>query len=51
VVGKSAGPGALPFDYFKGRPGTGDWLPVPAAAQRNFPAVERIVRERTVRGG
>jgi hypothetical protein len=24
---------------------------VPAAAQRNFPAVERIVRERTVRGG
>jgi plastocyanin len=51
VVGQPGGPGALPFDYFKGRPGAGDWLPVPAAAQRNFPAVERIVRERTVRGG
>jgi plastocyanin len=51
VVGQPGGPGALPFDSFKGRPGAGDWLPVPAAAQRNFPAVERIVRERTVRGG
>ena len=51
VVGKPAGPGVLPFDYFQGRAGTGDWLPVPAAAQRNFPAIERIVRERTIRGG
>jgi plastocyanin len=50
VVGKSAGPGALPFDYFKGRAGTRDWLPVPAAAQHRFPTVERIVRERTVGG-
>jgi plastocyanin len=51
VVGKSAGPGALPFDYFQGSAGTGDWLPVPAAAQRNFPGVERILRERIVRVG
>jgi plastocyanin len=51
VVGKPGGPGALPFDYFKGRAGTGQWLPVPAAAQQNFPAVERIVHERTIPGG
>jgi plastocyanin len=50
VVGKPGGPGALPLDYFKGRAGTGQWLPVPAAAQ-HFPAVERIVHERTIRGG
>ena len=51
VVGRSGGPGALPFDYYKGRAGTADWLPVPEAAQQNFPAVERIVRERMVGGG
>ena len=50
VVGRSGGPGALPFDYYKGRAGTADWLPVPEAAQQNFPAVERIVRERMVGG-
>lgn len=51
VVGKSGGAGALPFDYFTGKAGTGDWLPVPAAAQRTFPGVERILRERIIRGG
>jgi plastocyanin len=51
VVGKSAGPGALPWDYFKGKTGTGDWLDVPAAARRAFPGVERILRERVVHGG
>jgi plastocyanin len=51
VVGKPEGIGALPFDYFKGKVGTADWLAVPAAAQRAFPAVKRILRERVVRGG
>jgi len=51
VVGKSGGPGALPFDYFKGKAGTGDWLAVPAAAQRTFPGIERILHERIVRSG
>jgi plastocyanin len=51
VVGKPEGPGALPFDYFKGKAGTGDWLAVPGAAQRSFPGIERILRERVVRGG
>jgi plastocyanin len=50
VVGRPEGPGALPFDYFKGEAGTGDWLAVPAAAQRAFPAIDRILRERLVRG-
>ncbi len=49
VVGKPTGPGALPFDYFKGKPGTKDWLSVPPAAQAAFPSVERIMRERVVR--
>jgi len=51
VVGKPEGAGALPFDYFKGRVGTVDWLAVPDAAQRAFPSIERIVHERLVRGG
>ncbi len=49
VVGRPAGPGALPFDYFRGRPGTGNWKPVPAAAREAFPSVERILEERIVR--
>lgn len=49
VVGKPTGPGALPFDYFKGRAGTADWLPVPEAAQKAFPSIERIMREKIVR--
>ncbi len=51
VVGRPAGPGALPFDYFAGRPGTEGWKPVPAAARRAFPSVERILREKVVRRG
>ena len=50
VVGHSGGPGALPFDYFTGAAGAEDWLPVPAAAQRTFPGIEQILRERIVRG-
>lgn len=49
IVGKPSGPGALPFDYYKGKPGTEDWLPVPPAAQKTFPSLERITKERIVR--
>jgi hypothetical protein len=49
VVGRPAGPGARPVDYFVGQPGTQDWLPVPDAARRSFPAVEAILRQRVVR--
>jgi len=49
VVGKPAGPGTLPFDYYRGRPGTSAWVPVPAAARKAFPSVSEIVRARVVR--
>jgi plastocyanin len=44
-----AGPGAQPFDYWMGRPGTERWKHVPDAARRNLPSVSRIVAERRVR--
>ncbi len=43
VVGQPGGPGTLPFDYFKGRPGTEKWKAVPPAARKAFPPVEDIV--------
>jgi plastocyanin len=49
VVGRPSGPGALPFDYFKERPGTSTWKPVPEAARQAFPAVQRIMESRVVR--
>ena len=49
LVGRPAGPGTLPFDYFKGRPGTTGWKPVPEAAQKAFPGVGEIMRTRIVR--
>jgi plastocyanin len=49
VVGRPAGPGSRPFDYFAGRPGTADWLPVPDAARHSFPSIEAIVRQRVIR--
>jgi plastocyanin len=49
VVGRPAGPGTLPFDYFRGKPATAGWKPVPLAAQQAFPSVETIVRRRVVR--
>jgi hypothetical protein len=48
VVGHPAGPGTLPFDYYKGKPGTSDWLPVPAAARKIFPGVRQIVAQKVV---
>ena len=49
VVGQPAGPGGLPFDYFKGRPGTRGWKPVPRAAQEAFPSVNDIMRRRVIK--
>ena len=48
VVGKSFGPGAEPFDYWVGKPGTDGWRRVPDAARSAFPRVERILAERRV---
>jgi plastocyanin len=46
IVGKAVGPGSLPFDYFaaQGRA----WMPVPPAAQKAFPTVAEIERQRIV---
>lgn len=49
IVGRPAGPGALPFDYFAGRPGAAGWKPVPPAARQAFPSVQRIMKEGVVR--
>lgn len=48
IVGSASGPGAEPFDYFLHDSPPPDWLPVPAAAQRNFPPIERILAEGVV---
>ena len=49
VVGKPGGPGALRFDYFRGRPGTERWKPVPATARKVLPSVASIMARRVVR--
>ena len=49
IVGKAAGPGAEPFDYWVGWPGTAHWRHVPAAARHAFPSVARVLAERRVR--
>jgi plastocyanin len=47
IVGRPIGPGALPFDYFKAEGKT--WMPVPAAAQKAFPATDEIMQEKLIR--
>jgi len=49
VVGKAGGPGAMPFDYFKNQQGTSNWKQVPLAAQKAFPSVDMIVKQKIVR--
>ena len=51
IVGRPAGPGTLPFDYFKSDPAKASWQPVPEAAQKAFPPVEAIIAQRIVRLG
>jgi plastocyanin len=46
IVGKAAGPGALPFDYFEKEGKKGK--PVPLAAQRAFPGIDGILRRKVV---
>ncbi len=48
IVGVATGPGSLPFDWFKGRAEAKDWMPVPTAARRVFPAIADILRRTTV---
>jgi len=48
VVGHPLGPGAEPFDYWVGRPGTDSWHHVPDAARQTFPSVAQILHERRV---
>jgi plastocyanin len=47
VVGKAIGPGTLPFDYYEAN--GKHWMPVPAAAQRTFPAIDAIMSQKVVR--
>ncbi len=49
IVGRPTGPGSLPFDYYRGKPGTEGWQPVPEAAQKAFPGIEQIMREKIIR--
>jgi plastocyanin len=51
VVSRPSGPGTLPFDYFQCKPGAAGWKPVPPAAQKAFPNVEAIMRQRVVYRG
>ena len=48
IVGKPVGPGAEPFDYWVGRPGTKDWHDVPSAARKAFPEIAQILAEHRV---
>lgn len=51
IVGKPAGPGTLPFDYYLGQPNTSSWLPVPKLAQETFPSVAEVMAKRIIHGG
>jgi len=51
VVGEPLGPGAEPFDYWVGRPGTDSWHHVPDAARQTFPSIAQILGERRVHPG
>jgi plastocyanin len=46
IVGRPVGPGAPPFDYFKGE--RKHWKPVPPAAQRAFPSIDEILQRKVV---
>lgn len=48
IVGRAIGPGTQSFDYFKGMSQTADWLPVPVAAQKAFPSIDDILKEKSV---
>jgi plastocyanin len=45
VVASASGPGILPFDYFKSMTPVPDRQDVPEAAQKNFPSIEKNLRD------
>ncbi len=49
IVANPSGPGALPFDYFKSHDPVPDWQDVPEMARNNFPSIQRIMEQGTVR--
>ena len=49
VVGRPAGPGTLPTDYFLSDPKAAHWLAVPPAAGIAFPSIEQIMKHKVVR--
>jgi len=49
IVGQPGnGPGTLAFDYFKGKPGTTGWVPVPMAVRSVFPSIPTIMAKGVV---
>ena len=50
IVGRPAGPGALPFGYFAGDASKAAWTEVPEAARQRFPSIEQILAQRIVPG-
>ena len=49
IVGKPAGPGTLPFDYFQDEPDKRFWRLVPTLAQGAFPHIADIMAKGVVR--
>jgi plastocyanin len=45
IVGKPAGPGTRPFDYFKNDASKRDWQEVPKIAQDAFPKIDEIMKK------
>jgi len=48
IVGRPAGPGSFPFDYFKNGAEGRDWLDVPPDARAVFPSVAEIMQRNIV---
>jgi len=51
IVGHPAGPGVLPFDYFRSDPTKRSWRSVPELAQKALPPTSEIMERRLIRGG
>lgn len=48
IVVTPTGPGAKPFDYFRGDPEAKDWRPVPEAARKAFPTIDAIMQQHRI---
>ena len=51
IVGHPAGPGVLPFGYFRNDPAKRSWRPVPEMAQKAFPSIAEIMARHVVSAG